>query len=140
MNLNEKIRHILTMKDLSPSYFADEIGIQRSSISHILAGRNKPSLDIVQKIIRRFPDLGINWIFDDQDLPDVPETESIPDFPESNRSIPVERELRTEKTVETTPVQPNLPEPQKIAEKKQLERVLMFYTDGTFEEYKPNRS
>ena len=70
MDLNEKIKQILVDKNISPSHFADEIGIQRSSISHIIAGRNKPSLDIVQKIIKRFPDLGINWILEDEDLPE----------------------------------------------------------------------
>jgi len=70
MDLSEKIKLILSRKNISPSIFADEIGVQRSSISHILAGRNKPSLDIVQKIVRRFPELGLNWILDDVELPD----------------------------------------------------------------------
>src|SRR5215217_7237287 len=71
MNLSDKIKQILITKAISPSIFADEIGIQRSSMSHILAGRNKPSLDIVQKIVKRFPELGTNWILDDEDLPPI---------------------------------------------------------------------
>ena len=71
MDLSEKIKQILVKKNITPSLFADEIGIQRSSISHILAGRNKPSLDIVQKIVKRFPDLGLNWILDEEELPEI---------------------------------------------------------------------
>ena len=71
MDLNDKIKQILVDKSISPSHFADEIGVQRSSVSHILAGRNKPSLDIVQKIIRRYPDLGMEWIMEEEELPSI---------------------------------------------------------------------
>jgi transcriptional regulator with XRE-family HTH domain len=54
MDLNKKIEQIIVDKGMSPSFFADAIGVQRSSISHILSGRNKPSLDIIQKILRVF--------------------------------------------------------------------------------------
>jgi len=50
------------MKNISASKFADEIGVQRSSISHILSGRNNPSLDVVQKILKRFPDINPEWL------------------------------------------------------------------------------
>ena len=55
--MNDKIKELLSIKNLTPSRFADEIGVLRSSISHILSGRNKPSLEIIQKIMRRFPEL-----------------------------------------------------------------------------------
>lgn len=67
MTINDKIKQILIDKNFTPSYFADEIGVQRSSISHILSGRNRPSFDIIQKIIRRFPDLGYEWIMEEED-------------------------------------------------------------------------
>ena len=66
MTINDKIKQILIDKNLTPSYFADEIGVQRSSISHILSGRNRPSFDIIQKIIRRFPELGYEWIMEEE--------------------------------------------------------------------------
>lgn len=47
---------------LNPTQFADEIGVQRSSISHILSGRNNPSLDIVTKILNRFKEVDSNWL------------------------------------------------------------------------------
>ena len=123
MDLSDKIKQILTDKNLSPSLFADEIGIQRSSMSHILAGRNKPSLDIVQKIVKRFPDLGLNWILDDEKLPISQPTDS-PDLAVRKNSIqaPQRDNSYTER---------KQPEPE-----KQIERVLIFFTDGTFKEYK----
>ena len=60
--LNDKVKQIIVNSGFSPSHFADEIGVQRSSISHILANRNKPSFDILQKIIKRFPQLGYDWL------------------------------------------------------------------------------
>jgi transcriptional regulator with XRE-family HTH domain len=60
--MNERIQLILKTKNISASKFADEIGVQRSSISHILSGRNNPSLDFIQKILKRFPDISSDWI------------------------------------------------------------------------------
>ena len=60
--MNKRIELILKTKNISASKFADEIGVQRSSISHILSGRNNPSLDFIQKILKRFPDINSSWI------------------------------------------------------------------------------
>ena len=60
--MNERIQLILKTKNISASKFADEIGVQRSSISHIISGRNNPSLDFIQKILKRFPDINSTWI------------------------------------------------------------------------------
>ena len=53
MNLSDKIELLIKRKQMSSSQFADVLGIPRSSISHILSGRNKPSLDVVQKILKK---------------------------------------------------------------------------------------
>jgi len=60
--MNDRILLILKTQNLSSSQFADEIGVQRSSISHILSGRNNPSLEFVTKILKRFPDINSEWI------------------------------------------------------------------------------
>ncbi|GHB82239.1 helix-turn-helix transcriptional regulator [Persicitalea jodogahamensis] len=147
MDLNDKIKQILVDKSISPSHFADEIGVQRSSVSHILAGRNKPSLDIVQKIIRRYPDLGMEWIMDEEDLPNVE-----PDRSEVNsgnirqeafpRQSSTPLDLPEKKKPEPSTVQRNLGaiqidqiSPQTA--QKSIERILVFYSDGTFKQYTP---
>ena len=58
----ERIREILQANQLTPTQFADHIGVARPIISHILSGRNKPSLEVVQKIIAAFPKISIPWL------------------------------------------------------------------------------
>jgi len=58
----DRILLILQIKNLSSSKFAEEIGVQRSGISHIISGRNKPSLEFVQKLLNRFPDISAEWL------------------------------------------------------------------------------
>ncbi|MCX6231566.1 MAG: helix-turn-helix transcriptional regulator [Bacteroidetes bacterium] len=57
-----RILLILKTQNLSSSQFADEIGVQRSGISHILSGRNNPSLEFVTKILKRYPEINSDWI------------------------------------------------------------------------------
>lgn len=62
MNINERFTKILQYSGFSASEFADEIDAQRSSISHILSGRNKPSLEFIIKIKNKFPEINWDWI------------------------------------------------------------------------------
>ena len=62
MEIKERILLILKNHQLSPSSFADKIGVQRSNISHILSGRNKPSLDLLEKIVLHFPRVNAHWL------------------------------------------------------------------------------
>lgn len=59
--MKERIIKFLSIENISASKFADEIGVQRSGISHIISGRNKPSLDLIQKILNRFDFLNPDW-------------------------------------------------------------------------------
>lgn len=60
--MNDRILLVLKAKNITPAQFADELGVQRSGISHILNGRNKPSLDFIQKVLKRYSDISINWL------------------------------------------------------------------------------
>jgi len=57
-----RINLLLKAKNITARQFAEEIGIQPSGMSHILSGRNNPSLDFVMKVIRRYPEIDINWL------------------------------------------------------------------------------
>ena len=154
MDLNKRIEQIIIDKGLSPSYFADTIGIQRSSISHILSGRNKPSLDIIQRILKVFPDIDRDWLLFDSEIPQQT-------MPQINRQQPVNQVNTRQNLFEQTPrespkifqTEPdvvkssvNLPIKRKIerptvpsvSSSKQIERIMIFYTDGTFEEKRPS--
>jgi transcriptional regulator with XRE-family HTH domain len=135
--MNNKIKNILLMKDMSPSRFADEIGVQRSSISHILSGRNKPSLEIIQKIVRRFPELGMDWIMEEE------ETEEETEITESTNiktavASTVSNPLKANASMHTngTGEKEILEETENI-QKRKVEKILIFYSDKTFTEYKP---
>jgi transcriptional regulator with XRE-family HTH domain len=58
----DRITMLIKAKNLSAAQFADEIGVQRSSISHLMSGRNKPSLDLIQKTLQRFPEVSSEWL------------------------------------------------------------------------------
>ena len=60
--MTERILFIIKYLNLFPSDFAEEIGVQRSSISHLISGRNKPSLEFIQKILTRYPEISTEWI------------------------------------------------------------------------------
>lgn len=62
MSLNERISKVIEYSNLSPSEFADSIDVQRSSISHITSGRNKPSLEFIIKIKSSFPEILWDWL------------------------------------------------------------------------------
>lgn len=155
MNINDKIKQILIEKNLSPSHFADEIGVQRSSISHILSGRNRPSFDIIQKIIRRFPDLGFDWILEEEPVTTL-QSYSIPSntnrfsnrgpaLSDRSNSLHPTTSFRTQRS-EIAPMNSNqptekesvgAPDKEKTNTTKTVERILIFYSDGTFKEYSP---
>ena len=61
-DINKRIEKLLIQKGLSASEFSKKINIQRSSVSHILNGRNKPSLEVITKICKVFPDVKVNWL------------------------------------------------------------------------------
>ena len=60
--MTNRFKTLLDQLNLSPSEFADQIGVQRSSISHVLSGRNKPSIDFLEKILNIFPDIDTTWL------------------------------------------------------------------------------
>lgn len=106
-----RLKKVMDFHQVTASMFADKIGVQRSSISHILSGRNKPSLDFILKIISEFKNVEIYWLLDG--------TGSFPKKIENKTSLP----------------KPSSPSIETSSEKK-IQRIVVFYNDGTFEEYK----
>lgn len=62
MNERDRIELLMKCYELSPSQFAEKTGIQRASVSHIVSGRNKPSLEVMLKIYDAFPELDLKWL------------------------------------------------------------------------------
>ncbi len=110
-----RLETILRHYDLSATAFAEEIGVQRSSISHLLGGRNKPSLDFVLKVVQRFPEVNLYWLLNGKGS-----------FPSKERATPP-----------SPPSQP-LPGRNVVAKpQREVEKIVVFYSDGSFREYLP---
>lgn len=60
--MNNRIALVIQAKNITPSQLADELGVQRSGVSHIMTNRNKPSLEFIQKLLKKYPDISMNWI------------------------------------------------------------------------------
>ncbi|MEZ0538675.1 helix-turn-helix transcriptional regulator [Fibrella arboris] len=152
MSINDKIKQVLTIKNLSPSYLADDIGVQRSSISHILSGRNRPSLDIIQKIVRRFPEFSYEWFLEeDSSFPPsglLSSNNAAANWPATHSAqladpagVPSTNTLRQQPHRANAVAQnekngTNIPK-NNPALKPAIDRILIFYSDGTFREYLP---
>ena len=141
----DRINHIIHSKGLNLSKFAEEIGVQRSNISHILSGRNKPSLDFVMKILERYPEVSTDWLINgkgsfniDIDLFEQPKisytsNEKI----DQNTSIDEIDEKTTEKIV--TSVKKSLTDNKASVAKynRNIKRIILLYDDNSFEELTP---
>jgi plasmid maintenance system antidote protein VapI len=60
--MKDQLNKIMEAESMTPAKFADEIGVQRSSISHIISGRNKPSYDFIIKLLNRFKGINAEWL------------------------------------------------------------------------------
>ncbi len=116
----ERLKKVMDYYQLSPSAFADKIQVQRSSISHLLSGRNKPSLDFVLKVIKVFDEIELYWLLNGKG-----------EFPMKTTTL-----FKTKTQVSEKRLKEPMEIPVSHQTDKTIERIVMFYTDGTFKEYK----
>ena len=126
----KRISQILEEQQLSSSAFADTIGVQRSSISHVLSGRNKPSLEFILKIIRSFPSYSTDWLLFGK-LTDAPKEYQQP-ADNSDRTQVEELALATESY--EIPEKPTEP-PYALKSEMEIIKVILLLKDGSFTEY-----
>ena len=60
--MKTRLQQFLQAENLTPSQFADRLGIQRSGVSHVLAGRNKPGFDFMESMLLSYPSLNAEWL------------------------------------------------------------------------------
>ncbi|GAA3606872.1 helix-turn-helix transcriptional regulator [Flavivirga amylovorans] len=104
----------------SASSFAEKIGVQRSSISHILSGRNKPSLDFILKILSSYPEVDLYWLFNGKG--------SFPSKGKFEEPKPILKKETDLFSINETP-------PTKTPGDKEIERIVIFYSDGSFKNF-----
>lgn len=120
----KRLEKILDYYNLTASSFADKIGVQRSSISHLLSGRNKPSLDFILKILDVFPEIDLYWILNGKGS-----------FPKNNEEYNIAYPPTLSDTDEKQPV--NFKKEETIIKNDAIERIVIFYKNGSFKEYRP---
>ena len=60
--MHERLKNWMGIEGLKSSTLADSIGVNRATISHILSGRNKPSIDFLEKLLNVYPNINTNWL------------------------------------------------------------------------------
>ncbi len=126
----DRIKIILNHYQLSPSGFADSLGIPRSSISHLLSGRNKPSLDFVMKLVRNYPEVNFYWLLYDEGTFPANPTVTLP----SSSTTLFDSQEKVEKSL--SPKNEKGPKPNL---RKEIVKVVLFYKDNTFQSYDPEK-
>jgi transcriptional regulator with XRE-family HTH domain len=145
----KRLEIILDYYNLTASSFADKINVQRSSLSHLLSGRNKPSLDFIIKVIDVFPEVDLYWILNGKGVFPKSENTSIPleASEKRNQSIPLIESSSPEPDLFSTVTNANTPiyiEKNSVESIKtennsseEIERIVVFFKNGTFKNYKP---
>ena len=126
-----RITQILEEQQLSSSAFADTIGVQRSSISHVLSGRNKPSLDFILKTARAFPAYSTDWLLFGKSS-ESPVTYPEPIKQVSSSTVQDFTFTGNPKTEESPTVSISTSNSQ-----SEIDKVVLLYKDGRFTEYIP---
>jgi len=113
-HFTNRLLEILEKKSLSASQFAEKIGVQRSSVSHILSGRNKPSLDFIIKITSVFNDISLEWLINGKKTNDFSVEEN-----ESTSPTPITKSVVSSELLE-----------------KELKEIVFFYKDNSYKIFK----
>ena len=131
----KRLQKILDYYGLSATSFSEKINFNRSTISHLLSGRNKPSLEFVMKVLQQFPEVQLYWLLNGSG-----------NFPSSSSGKSIETPTKNFSTLETEDKNPQLnpileKSPSEIkttSESKnsaEIEKIIIFYKDGSFKAY-----
>ena len=148
----KRLEILLEYYSLSASGFADKIGVQRSSLCHLLSGRNKPSLDFILKITEVFAEVDLYWILNGEGklLKSENTSNTIPKIEIKNEPTPTsyqnikDSNLFSENTISENPIFEkenkifeNTAISSRIKIPSEIERIVIFYKNGQFSEHLP---
>lgn len=127
---SKRLEKILEYYDISAAAFAEAIDVGRSSISHILSGRNKPSLDFVMKIVQTYPQVELYWLLNGKGtFPSSPEKTPAkpspgPAAPTLATVNPLKNEIEVREKFQTPSYSG-----------RKIKKIVFFYEDGSFEAF-----
>lgn len=168
MNERERIEFLMKCYELSPSQFAEKTGIQRASVSHILSGRNKPSLEVLLKIYDAFPELDLKWLMTgageepvaasksavsavssvenslfsqpEHEQPDLQQVLNVVQSRQEQTQRPVRQQPQQKIVVERQPRRTAVTKAQQQpVNERRIKEIRIFYTDGTYETLFPEK-
>ncbi len=125
LEFTKRLEKILEEYDLSAASFAQKIEVGRATISHILSGRNKPSLDFVMKVTTSFPEVDLYWLLNGKGS--FPKTQSAT-LPRPQTIVQKNSTAQNNDAIATFKSKDLLP-------KKSIDKIVIFYSDGSFESY-----
>ena len=138
----DRIRQLMEHKGLTSTQLADNIDVPRAIVSHILSGRNKPSLDVVLKIVNTYRDIARDWLLlGEGDMLINLATAGKEKSNAPSAEVPASLEGKEAPSpaaiagkIQEAPTAAQAPE----APEKAIEQIMVFYTDKTFSTYKPS--
>lgn len=145
--MKDRLLKFLKEEKLSATRFADEIGVQRSSISHILSGRNKPSYDFIYKTLDKYSQINAEWLisgkgsmYKSEIQPAEQDTKEKDLFGVKDKTAEkglneVKIPEKAKEMQETGIKESTDTGKEKFSAGKTAEKVLIIYSDGTFSEY-----
>lgn len=126
MSDKERIESLMKSLGLNARQFAAEIRVQPGTISNMMAGRNNPSLDVMKRIMERYPTLNPEWLIAGRGEVWRTEPGQEPGLFDGMAPDPKEKKVRnTQKEEPQTPAAPP----------KQIKNIVVYYTDGTYQEF-----
>jgi len=130
----ERIEEIRKNNHLSAAGFASRIGVQRSAMSHILSGRNKPSLDFLIKVYNTFEEVALEWLI--LGIPNPKKNEShllgAIEVEHKSESPPLENSISE---ITKNQIKSSIPTEGSVSPKE----IIYIYGDGSFERFTPNK-
>lgn len=144
--MKDRLQQIMDREGMTPGRFADSIGIQRSALSHILNGRNNPSLDVLMKVLNRFEYLATDWLMFGSG-PMFKHQQNNEYDPDSEHEMYHERSATSlqpsgNASQTTASEDSSLKEIviKDVAKERTVSRIMIFYSDNTFENFVPESS
>jgi transcriptional regulator with XRE-family HTH domain len=150
--MKDRIRQIMEHENLTPAKFADKLQISRAVISHILNGRNNPSLDVVLKILSQMDYINPEWLLTGKGPMYIKEKEkeSATGEPDlfSRKDVNAahdtqQSEERTESAVKSTffngQQAANKAITTQLRPEKKIDRIIIYYDDNTYETFIPDK-
>jgi transcriptional regulator with XRE-family HTH domain len=145
--MKERLLEFLMNENKSSAQLAEEIGVQASGISHILSGRNNPSLDFVLKMLEKYQFLSTDWLlFGKGTMYKEPKMQNLFDYDsvssrESNETQSKNDKIKPEIDFQEVKVRKSNNDFANIVNKSTSEvvKIVWFYENNSFEEFLPRK-